>query len=161
MPNSTIDYRAHPEGVRDVWVDWSGISAVAICPECRWTFLGFAPDEAQHKAMRHRVDHEDMAGLYKQRHPFVKRHPCTWGETIWGRGKGEVCTNKVISHELCANHLNRWGMYEKRGTCAWPETCWEYALETQPICRAHGYIWAKEQGIKSTAVFQGKVTYVE
>lgn len=126
--------RAKPQTVStDLWIDWSGITAVCVC-RCGWQeFGGFDVESARALAIAHREsEHPDWPRL----HIKPTALPCSWGDTEWGVLLGETCEKDAVSAGLCGNHYGRLGVLDERGLCEIPD-CLAINRAGEAVCTYH------------------------
>lgn len=141
-------YTDHPEGILDVWIDWSGYSAVAVCPLCGLTeFAGLTTGDGISVAAAHRKAHPELAGSGLSHIPFIHRPLCGWGYTYWGEGLGEMCNVLPRAGDYCGAHTSRIRDLYERGTCR-EDGCYKKCAERQPVCTPHASLWARAHGLE-------------
>lgn len=143
-------YSRHPEGVEDVWVDWSGFTAVVVCPICgRNSLAGTTVQDGVRLAAKHRKHHPELSSI--RAYPYITPLVCSWAYTTWGEGRGETCDLKAINNGLCARHSARFYQLQKHGTCTYAG-CFGVQMERQHVCHVHAKEWAAANGVKYGAL---------
>lgn len=109
-------------------------------------------------AMRHRSEfHPDWP---VQQNIYVEGHTCRWGDTPWGAGRNETCSEVPTNRGMCNTHASREFQLQQRGTCDWRDgECWNMSLPNCLLCSVHAAVYAAVKGVSVTAVRSGKVPY--